>query len=127
MILINFSHPITADQQKKIEAITNQSISEVFETKVNFNLQEAFAPQVEALLDQIPLTERQLQELPILINLPALNYIAGLLLAGLHGRMGYFPPVIRLRPVAGLVPPQYEVAEILELQAFRDEERRKRF
>lgn len=127
MILINFSHPITADQQKKIEAITNQSVSEVFEIKVNLNLQEAFAPQVEALLDQIPLTERQLQELPILINLPALNYIAGLLLAGLHGRMGYFPPVIRLRPVAGLVPPQHEVAEILELQAFRDEERRKRF
>ena len=32
--------------------------------------------------------------------LPSLNFIAALLLAELHGRMGYFPPVARTRPAA---------------------------
>ncbi len=53
------------------------------------------------------------------------------LLAELHGRMGYFPPCIRMRPVVGpdgqrIVPPRFEVAEILNLQAIRDEARRLR-
>jgi hypothetical protein len=41
--------------------------------------------------------------------------------------MGYFPPVVRLRPVAGSLPPRYEVAEILNLQAIRDEARKRRY
>jgi hypothetical protein len=41
--------------------------------------------------------------------------------------MGYFPPVLRLRPVAGSVPPQFEVAEILNLQAVRDRARGSRY
>ncbi|MGH2522324.1 MAG: CRISPR-associated protein Csx15, partial [Anaerolineales bacterium] len=44
----------------------------------------------------------------------------------LHGRMGYFPPLIRLRPVQEALPPRYEVAEILNLQAVRDGARLKR-
>jgi len=47
-------------------------------------------------------------------------------MAELHGRMGYFPPLLRLKPVAGSVPPRFEVAEILDLQTARDEARRKR-
>ena len=47
-------------------------------------------------------------------------------LAELHGRMGYYPPVVRLRPVPDSLPPRYEVAEILNLQAVRDDARRKR-
>ena len=31
---------------------------------------------------------------------PALNFITAVLLAELHGRMGYFPAIVRLRPVA---------------------------
>jgi len=54
------------------------------------------------------------------VNLPSLTPIAGLLLAELHGRAGYFPAVVRLRPASGSTPPQYEVAELLNLQAVRD-------
>ncbi|MCS7301391.1 MAG: CRISPR-associated protein Csx15 [Fimbriimonadales bacterium] len=52
--------------------------------------------------------------------------IAATLLAELHGRMGYFPPVLRLRPVEGAVPPRFEVAEILNLQQIRDTARSQR-
>lgn len=37
----------------------------------------------------------------------ALNFIAAALVAELHGRMGYFPPVVRTRPVAGAVLRRY--------------------
>jgi len=40
--------------------------------------------------------------------------------------MGYFPPCVRLRPVKDALPPRFEVAEVLNLQAVRDGARRKR-
>jgi hypothetical protein len=47
-------------------------------------------------------------------------------LAELHGRMGYFPPVLRLRPVEQALPPRYELAEVINLQAVRDSARKER-
>jgi hypothetical protein len=40
--------------------------------------------------------------------------------------MGYFPAHVRTRPVADALPPRYEVAEILNLQAVRDQARMQR-
>jgi hypothetical protein len=81
---------------------------------------------VQALLDEIDLLPAQWQGEPILVVLPSLNFIAAALLAELHGRMGYFPPAVRTKPVAGVVPRQFEVAEILDLQAMREAARHKR-
>lgn len=39
---------------------------------------------------------------------------------------GYFPAHIRMRPVPGSMPPRYEAAEVLDLQAVRDAARRRR-
>ena len=72
------------------------------------------------------LSAHEWQTASILINPPSLNFITALVLAKLHGRMGYFPPVVRLRPVEDALPPRYEVAEILNLQAVRDAARLKR-
>ena len=47
-------------------------------------------------------------------------------LAELHGRMGYFPASGRRRPLAGSLPPRFEVAEIINLQAVRDQARLRR-
>ena len=48
------------------------------------------------------------------------------LLAELHGRCGYFPAQLRLRPVPGSLPPRFEIAEVLNLQALRDAARERR-
>jgi hypothetical protein len=61
-----------------------------------------------------------------LVNPPSLNYIAVVLLAELHGRCGYFPAHLRLRPVQGSIPPRFEVAEVLDLQTVRNGARRRR-
>jgi len=51
---------------------------------------------------------------------------AFVLLAELHGRIGHFPSLIRLRPLPGSTPTTYEVAELINLQAIREEARGRR-
>ena len=119
MILLNFSHPLTQEQQAQIEAIVGQPVLRSISAMPHFDEREPFEPQLAALLDQIELSAAQWQTEPILVILPALNFIAGALLANLHGRMGYFPHVVRTRPVEGSIPRRFEVAEILDLQALR--------
>jgi len=78
------------------------------------------------MADRAGMAPAEWQTAPLLINPPALNSIAAALLAELHGRMGYFPPIVRLRPVAGSTPTRYEVAEVINLQEVRDQARRRR-
>lgn len=126
MILLNFSHPITPDQRGQIEALTGQTVSRELAAMPQFDEQLPFGPQVQALLAQIDLTPQEWQGAPILVVLPSLNFIAAALLAELHGRMGYFPPAVRTRPVAGSLPRQFEVAEIVDLQSLREGARTRR-
>ena len=91
-----------------------------------FDEQLPFAAQIDALVNQVGLTAEQWQTASILVVLPSLNFIAAVLLANLHGRMGYFPSVVRTRAVAGGLPRRYEVAELLDLQTARETARRVR-
>lgn len=126
MILLNFSHPITPAQLAQIEALIDGHIERTVAAMPHFDEQQPFAPQLHALLAQLDLTPEQWQSEAILVVLPSLNFIAAALLAELHGRMGYFPAVVRTRPVADAVPRRYEVAEILDLQNLREAARRGR-
>jgi len=126
MILINFSHPTTAEQRAQIEALTGQPIARTIERAAQFDTAEPFAPQVTALIDSVGLSPAEWQTEPLLIMLPSLNFGAAVLLADLHGRCGYFPPVVRTRPVPNALPPRFEVAEIINLQTVRENARTKR-
>ncbi len=126
MILLNYSHPLTDAHLAQIAALTGEPLERVIALPVQFDPAAPFEPQLAALMAALPLAPEELQSAPILVNPPSLNFITALLLAELHGRMGYFPPIIRLRPAAGSLPPRYEVAEILNLQAVRDAARRAR-
>lgn len=123
MILINFSHPITPDQLAQIAALTGREPARILAALPQFDEQEPFTPQLATLLDQVDLTPAQWQTEPILLVPPALSFITAALLAELHGRMGYFPPIVRIRPVAGVLPRRFEVAEIIDLQALRERAR----
>lgn len=120
MILLNFSHPLTQKQQVQIEALTGVAIDRVMVSMPRFDEGQSFTTQTDRMLAAIPLTSEEWQNEPILIVLPSLSPIAALVLAELHGRTGYFPRIVRTRPVIGATPRQYEVAEILDLQVVRD-------
>ncbi|MGQ9586594.1 MAG: CRISPR-associated protein Csx15, partial [Anaerolineae bacterium] len=126
MLLLNFSHPLTDEQQAQVEALAGSPVARLVDLPAQFDHMRPFAEQVEALVDQAGLSPQEWQTAPILINPPALNCIAVALLAHLHGRMGYFPPVVRLRPVPGSLPPRFEVAELINLQALREAARARR-
>jgi len=126
MLLLNFSHPLPADQLERIAQLTGQPIDEVRHYMAQFDQDQPFIPQAEALIEQIGLAPEAWQTAPLIVVLPALNHIAAVVLAELHGRMGYFPPIVRLKPVAGALPPRYEVAEVINLQGVRDTARKKR-
>lgn len=127
MILLNFSHPLTPDHIAAIEALTGQKVERVIPIPVHFANHQPFLPQLQALLQQLPLEQEELQTRELLINPPAHNIIALLLIAELHGQMGYFPSVLRLAPIEGATPPRFQVAEVVNLQAVRDNARGKRY
>ncbi len=126
MLLLNLSHPLTSDQLRQVEALSNKPIAEVKNLSVHFDAAKPYAEQIVALVDGIGLTPQQWQNEPILLNPPSFNFVAVALLAELHGRMGYFPPCIRLRPITSSMPPQFEVTEVINLQEVREHSRKKR-
>lgn len=126
MIILNFAHPLTSDHMAELERLAGQPSGGVVAVDSQIAPGQPLAPQVAAMADACGLSPVEWQTLPLLVVPPALNFSAVALLAELHGRCGYFPAQVRLRPVQGSVPPLYEVAEILDLQAIRDAARGRR-
>ncbi|WP_027357203.1 CRISPR-associated protein Csx15 [Desulfofundulus thermocisternus] len=126
MRIINFSHPLTEQNLREIENLTGCPVSEVIEVPSQVDLQSPLEPQIASRLDELGLSSRDWQTEPLLLNLPSLNCSAAVVLVIVHGRMGYFPPVLRLRPDNDGLVPRFTVAEILNLQAIRERARGKR-
>lgn len=124
MLLLNFAHPLLPEQLAGVETLIGRAVDRVVEIPTYFDPALPFCPQIVALADAAGraagLSAAEWQTHPLLINLPALSIIAGLLIAELHGRCGYFPAVLRLRPAEGVVPAHFETAEVLNLQAVRE-------
>jgi hypothetical protein len=113
VIVLNFSHPLTAAHLEQIEALTGQKVERVVEVRTQLDPERPFVPQVRALVDSIGFSPEEWQTVPLLVHPPSLHVIAVTLLAELHRRMGYFPAIVRLKPVPGSTPPRFEVAEVI--------------
>lgn len=126
MLLLNFSHPFSAEQLEQIAQRLEGRMPRVIEVRCQLDPSGDFCAQMRSFVDDLKLDAATWQTERLLVNLPSLSVIAAAVLAELHGRAGYFPPVVRMRPVPGAVPPRYEVAEIVSLQDLRDTARRSR-
>ncbi len=126
MIVVNFSHPLTAQQCAQVEGLVRAPIERVIDVPVHFDDGQPFTEQVAALVERVGLTVEEWQTLPLLLNLPSYSPIVAVLLAHLHGVTGHFPVVIRPRPSPDSPLPVYEVAELLQLDRVRGEARRGR-
>jgi len=103
--------------------MTGQKVTRVVDVETQFDSEQQFIEQARALVESVGLTAEEWQTIPLLVNLPGLNVIAALLLAEAHGRCGYFPAVLRLKPKPQTMPLQFEVSEVLNLQAVREKAR----
>jgi hypothetical protein len=126
MLLLNFSHPITQEQLARIRELVGRDVESVITVPTQFDHGRPFVDQVRELLATVRLTPEQWQTVPMIINPPGLAPVTAILLAEIHGRSGYFPTILRLRPVAKTVPTQFEVAELINLQGVRDDARTQR-
>lgn len=126
MIIINFGHPLTPDQRSQIEIICRRPAERVIDVPTQFEDDEAFDVQVARLVESVGMSGAAWQTSPVLINPPPYSPAAVVLLAYLHGLMGHFPTVIRIRPVDGSVPTRFEVAEVVSLETVREKARTQR-
>lgn len=118
--LLNFTRILTDEQFTQIELAVGKRIGQVRNLPIDFGDTRPYGPQCVAVAEQVGFTPHEWATLPIVINPPGFAPGALALLSELHGRLGYFPVVVRLRPVAGSMPRHYEFAEIINLQALRD-------
>ena len=123
MLILNFSHPLTEEQLTRLQEITGEESLPVLSVPVQFDNETAFSVQIEATLAGLPLNATSWQTAKLLLVLPGHSTIAATLLAALHGRCGYFPACARLRPKPDTAPVRFEIAEVVNLQAVREDAR----
>lgn len=123
MLVLNFAHPLTAQQQTQIEHLSGTSVEDIITIPTLISEEEPLQPQITSLIDAIDQSTPDWHKRHILINPPGYAPAALLLLAEIHGRIGHFPTLIRMRPKHGSVT-TYEVIELLNLQTIRDAARK---
>ncbi len=126
MILLNFSHPLIPDQLQTIVTLAGGVDISVHDIPTHIDNQAPLLSQVVALVDAVPLSPVTWQSTPIAINPPGYAPVVAVLVTELHGRMGHFPTLVRMRPVLGATPTRYEVVELLNLQNIREHARARR-
>ena len=119
MLILNFTHPLTDDHKAQVESLAGLPIDDIHTIPVQIEQGEPLEAQIRALIQRVPLTSEEWQTRTLLINPPGYAPAAFVLLAELHGRMGHFPTLIRMRPKPGPLT-SFEVAELLNLQTIRE-------
>lgn len=119
MIIVNFSHPLTAEQRAQVESLAGKTIRRVIDVPTHFDDGQPFAEQVTGLVDRAGLTAEEWQTLPMVVILPSFGAIVAVLLAHLHGLCGHFPTVARLRASPESLATRFEVAELIRLDQAR--------
>lgn len=126
MIILNFSHPLTDQHLRRIAELVGREPDSVRSIRSQFDVNVDFTAQIVALVDSLAIAPESWQQDAWLIVLPSLNYAAGVLIAELHGRMGHFPAIVRLRSVPNALVTEFEIAEIINLEAVRQAARTRR-
>lgn len=124
--VLNFGHPLTPAQLEQLGAMLGRQPESVREAKVHLDIESAFEGQIRALVDGLGLSPADWQAQNWVVVLPALSAAAGVLLAELHGRMGHFPSIVRLKAVVDGATTSYAVAEVINLNLVRMQARASR-
>lgn len=105
ILVLNFAHPLTAQQQAQIEELSNTTIEHIITIPTLINEEELLEPQIASLIEAVDQSIHDWHKQDILINPPGYAPAAILLLAEIHGRIGHFPTLIRMRPNHASSPP----------------------
>ena len=126
MIILNFSHPLTPEQKIELTGLveypegspasmTAQEIDREIVIPSQIDNGQPLIPQLYRKFSEIPLTEWEWKNADVVVVPPAYAPPCFTVAAMLYEKMGNFPKVIRIRPVAGAIPPRFEVAEVMRV------------
>ena len=124
-LILNFAHPLTSEQLDQIAQLIGAA-PDVRDINVHIDRERPLTEVARELAEAAGLAPADWQGLPLIVNPPGLAQLALALIAELHGRCGYFPTIVNIRPRAGALAPTYEVQELINLQAARDAARARR-
>lgn len=125
ILVLNYSHPMTEHQLGQIAALVGEEVT-VRNVTAQVDRSRPLADVAHELADAANLSPVEWQSQGLVINPPALSPVSLALVAELHGRCGYFPPVLNIRPDTSSPITRYEVGEIVNLQAIREAARKRR-
>ena len=127
-LILNFSgHPVSPGQQQAIEKQMQWTSSSVVDVRLgNVPEDNTFEAAITKAIDRTELSPEEWQTTPIVAVPAGYPAVWSVILASLHGRLGHFPDVARLRPTPPGSGEKYEVAEILNLREHRHASRGKR-
>jgi hypothetical protein len=127
-LILNFSgHPVLAGQQQAIQRMMKWPTSEVIDVALgNVPEDHKFVSAIEKAVYTVGLTSDEWQKIPMVVIPAGYTPIWSVVLAVLHGRLGHFPEIVRLRPAPALSAEKFEVAEIMNLHEVRHHSREKR-
>ena len=125
---LNFSgHPVLPGQQKAIQQRMGWPNIEVIDVPMGtVKEDENFLKTAIRKVDDIDLLPDEWQTFSLVAIPSGYSPLWSALLAEIHGRLGHFPDVVRLRPAPQGEKEKFEVAEILDLRDVRHQARTKR-
>jgi hypothetical protein len=121
-VILNLAHPLTPDHLAQMTAILGHTPAVRF-IATQTDRSRPLVEVAHEIIETVGLTSEEWQTLPLILNPPGLAPLALAVTAELHGRCGYFLPIMHMRPLPDALPPRYEVAEIVNLQAARERAR----
>lgn len=127
-LALNFSgHPVLPGQQKVIQQRMGWPKLEVIDVPMGtLKEDENFLKTAIQKVDGIDLLPDEWQTFSLVAIPSGYSPLWSALLAEIHGRLGHFPDVVRLRPAPQGEKEKFEVAEILDLRDIRHQARAKR-
>jgi len=127
-LILNFSgHPVLPGQKQTVERFMHWNISEVVDCVFgNVPEDQNFVSTITKAIERVKLSQEEWQTTSLVVIPAGYAAIWSVVLAELHGRLGYFPDVVRLRPASSGGGEKFEVAEIINLREVRHSSRDKR-
>lgn len=128
MQILNFAHPFTPtmlEQTAKLLSIPTEQITE-HRVTVQIDRSQPITLEMSRIVDSLGFSSETWQTQAFVVNLPGLAIAAGVLIAEIHGRTGFFPSVLTITPVPESVTPVFRVTEVIALQTVRDLARERR-
>lgn len=125
-LVVNFYHLLKPDQIKDMQRMQQWPSIEVIDARLGTVPEKKnFTRYLLNHIESIDLTAEEWQTACLAVIPAGYAPAWSIILAELHGRLGYFPDIVRFRPSES-GPENYEVAEIVALREIRNKARGKR-